>query len=96
MELLFVALGGAIAGGLLRYLVPGRAAYGSVLLPAVGLVAASVVWAALTWAGWPFDGGWIWVASLAAAGVAALVTALVLPRRRRRSDASMLTRLARG
>ena len=41
MELLFVALGGAILGLGARYLLPGRHTHGSVLVPAIGVIAAS-------------------------------------------------------
>lgn len=95
MELLFVTLGGAMIAALLRYLIPGRHAYGSVLLPAIGVVVAAIVWAALTWVGWTFDGTWIWVVSLFAAGAVSLATALLLPRRRREADARLLARLSK-
>lgn len=96
MELLFVIVLGAGIGGLLRYLFPERRTYGLLLLPAISAAAAAVVWVALVWVGWKFDGGWIWVASLGAAGVAAIVTALVLPRRRVEHDARLLTQLSGG
>ncbi len=95
MELLFVALGGALLGLALRYLLPGRETYGSALLPAVGAAVASAVWAGLTWIGWTFDGGWIWWASLVAGGVVAIATALVLAPRRRRHDTALFDRLSR-
>ncbi len=96
MELLFVALGGIGIGALVRYLLPGRTSHGAALVPAIGMIVASVVWAALTWVGWPFDGGWIWWASLGLATIAALTAAIVLPRRRRESDAALLASLTRG
>jgi len=68
MELLFVVLGGAILGLAARYSLPRRHTYGSALVPAVGAGVAAVVWVALTWLGWAWDGGWIWVVSLVAAG----------------------------
>jgi len=96
VELLFVFLGGAILGMSLRYLLRGREAHGALLLPAIGAATASVVWAALTWLGWSFDGGWIWVVSFAIAGIAVLGTGIVLPRRRRAADTLLLDRLSRG
>jgi len=96
MELLFVTLIGAAIGITLRYLVPGRHAYGTLLAPAVGGAVAAVVWSGLTWLGWKFDGGWIWVVSLVAAGLAALALELILPRVRHESDARMLHQLSGG
>ena len=95
MELLFVTLGGAILGLGLRYVLRGRERYGVLLLPAIGAIVASAVWAGLTWAGWKFDGGWIWVVSLAAAGVVSIIVALQLSRSRRIGDADLLERLSR-
>lgn len=95
MELLFAVLGGAILGILFRYVVPGRETHGALLVPAVGAAVASIVFAMLTWAQWRFDGTWIWVASLVIAGLAALGTALLLPRRRRVADAALFASLAR-
>jgi uncharacterized membrane protein YeaQ/YmgE (transglycosylase-associated protein family) len=96
MELLFVTLIGAAIGIILRYLVPGRHAYGAFLAPAVGGAVAAVVWSGLTWLGWKFDGGWIWVVSLAAGGLGALALELILPRVREQSDARMLHQLSGG
>jgi hypothetical protein len=96
MELLFVIVIAAAIGIGIRYLVPKHDTYGIMLLPAVAAAAGSIVWVALLWVGLRFDGTWIWVASLAAAGIAALVVALVLPRRRIESDARLLTQLSGG
>ena len=96
MELLFVTLIGAAIGIILRYLVPGRHAYGALLAPAVGGAVAAIVWSGLTWLGWKFDGGWIWVVSLAAATLAALALELILPRVRHEADARMLHQLSGG
>jgi hypothetical protein len=96
MELLFVTLGGAILGLVVRYTFPRRGSYGAALLPAIGAAAASAVWAALTWAGWKFDGGWIWVMSLVLAGVVAILSAIMVSRTRRSFDTEMLQRLSRA
>ncbi|WP_448005246.1 hypothetical protein [Agromyces bauzanensis] len=95
MELLFVALGGAILGLAARYSLPRRHSYGSALVPAIGTGVAVVMWVGLTWLGWPWDGGWIWVVSLVAAGLASAATALVIGPRRERADAALFERLAR-
>jgi hypothetical protein len=96
MELLFSTLLGAAIGALVNYTVPGRHTYGSALIPATSAALTSAVWVGLLWLGWKFDGGWIWAVSLVAAGVLALVLALVLPRKRTGDDARMLQRLSKA
>ncbi len=96
MELLFVTLGGAILGLGLRYVLPARDTYGALLLPAFGAAVASVVWAALTWLGWKFDGGWIWVVSLVIAGAVPALAGILLARGRRAGDAELLGRLSKA
>ena len=96
MELLFVTLGGAILGAAARYMLPRRHTQGALLTGAIGASVAAAVWAALTWVGWKFDGGWIWVVSLVAAAVVAVVADLVLGRTRTASDEAMLERLQRA
>jgi hypothetical protein len=95
MELMFVVLGGAILGAVARYSLPRRHTYGSVLVPAIGAGVAAVVWVGLTWLGWPWDGGWIWVVSLVAAGIASAASALLIGPRREHGDAALFERLAR-
>lgn len=95
MELLFVMLGGAILGLASRYSVPRRDTHGALLVPAAGAVAAAVAWAALTWLGWKFDGGWIWVVSLIAAAISAVLASVLLGRTRTARDTQLLTRLSR-
>ena len=82
MELLFVVLGGAILGAAARYALPPVPTHGSVLIPTVGALAAAVVWVGLTWLGWKWDGGWIWVASLVIAGLVAAAVDIVVGRAR--------------
>lgn len=96
MELLFVALGGAILGLIARYALPRRSTHGSALVPAVGTAVAAVVWVALTWLGWAWDGGWIWWLSLGASVVAAVVVDVWLGRRRSEHDQRMLHTLTRN
>jgi uncharacterized membrane protein len=97
MELLFVILISAAIGLLLTYASRrGRHTYGILLLPAVSAVVTSVVWIALLWLGFTFDGGWIWAISLVAGGVVALVLALRLPRSRENADRALLTKLSGG
>jgi hypothetical protein len=84
MELLFVVMGAALIGLIPRY-----------LLPAVSAAVAAAVWAGLTWLGWPFDGGWIWWASLVAGGLVALVLPIAIAPRRKRDDEALFERLIR-
>ena len=94
MELLFAVLGGLIAGAIAHVVVPWRSTRGALLGPVVGGVVAAVVWEALTWAGWRYDGTWIWVAALVGAGVVALVVEWVLGKRRTAADAEYHDRIA--
>ena len=96
MELLFVALAGALLGLGARYALPHRHTHGSALIPAVGVSAACLLWVGLTWAGFAWDGGWIWWITLA--GTAVLVTGvdLLLGRVRTAHDEKLLASLARG
>ncbi|MES2171487.1 MAG: hypothetical protein V4479_12325 [Actinomycetota bacterium] len=96
MELLFATLGGAILGLGMRYVLPKRETYGSLLLPAVGAVASAVIWEALTWLGWKYSGGWIWVATLIGSAVVATVVGILVGRTRAQGDVELLGRLSRA
>lgn len=96
MEIVFVTVIGACLGGIIRYLVPGRRRYGLALLPAVGGAASAVVWAILVWVGLTFDGGWIWVAAIAAGIIASVLVAVLLPRHRDAADERALHELSGG
>jgi hypothetical protein len=93
MELLFVTVIGAGIGFIARYVLPGREHHGALLLPALAAATTAAVWVILLWAGLTFDGGWIWVISLAAAFVVSVALARLLPRRRVEHDDRMLHRL---
>lgn len=93
LEFIFVTVIGACIGGLLRYLLPGRATYGLLLVPAIGAAATAVVWVALLWLGLTFDGGWIWFLALLAGGLASLATAIILPRVRPARDERRIAEL---
>ena len=93
MELLFVTVIGIGIGFLTRYTMPGREHHGALLLPAVAGATTAAVWVILLWAGLTFDGGWIWVISLAAAIAVSVALAILLPRRRVVADDQMLHRL---
>jgi hypothetical protein len=95
VELLFIVLGGAILGFVLHFALPDADTRGVLLAPASGAVVAAVVWEVLTWAGWPADGGWIWVAGLVLSGVVALIACRVAAVRRRARDTQQFARLVR-
>lgn len=95
MELLFVTVIGAGIGFIVRYIFPSRGTYGILLTPAVSAAATAITWVALLWiARLTFDGTWIWVASLTAAVVASILTAVMLPRRRATEDAELFAELS--
>jgi hypothetical protein len=96
MELAYVTVIGAAIGALARYALPGRRTYGLFLLPAISAAVTAAVWVGLVWLGWTFDGGWIWVVSLAAAGVSAIVAALLIVRYRANADQRLLHHLSAG
>jgi hypothetical protein len=96
MELLFVTLIAFCIGLGARYALPGRDAYGLALIPAIAAAVTAIVWVGLTWLGWKFDGGWIWVVSLAAAAVVSLVLTLIVPRIRIANDETKLQQLSRA
>ena len=94
MELAYVTVIGAAIGALARYTLPGRRSYGLFLVPAIAAAVTAVVWVGLVWLGWTFDGGWIWVVSLVAGGVSAIVAALVIVRFRANADQRLLHHLS--
>jgi uncharacterized membrane protein YeaQ/YmgE (transglycosylase-associated protein family) len=96
MELVYVTVIGAAIGLVARYLLPGRRTYGLLVLPAAAGAVTATVWVALLWAGWTFDGGWIWVVSLAAAVITAIIIPIALPRYRDAQDERALHQLTGG
>lgn len=96
MELLFVLVIAAGIGGLVRYVLPGRHSYGLLLLPAVAVVIAAVVWEALTWLGWKYDGGWIWVVTFGATVLGTVLVWLAVWRGRLAGDGRLLHELSKG
>jgi len=90
MEIIYATVIGAAIGAIPRYVIPGRMTYGTTITPIIGGVATALVWVILTWLGMPYDGGWIWVIALAAAAVASVLVAFLLPKARHRSDEAFL------
>ncbi len=96
MELLFITLGGIILGLFARYFLPNRDRHGAVLIPAIGAAVSSVVWVALTWAGWAWDGGWIWVVSLVVTALVVAAADILIGRSRKTHDEQRLQLLLSG
>lgn len=96
MELLFVALGGAVLGIAARYALPGRLAHGAVLMPAIGTMVASVLWVVLTWLGLAWNEGWIWWVTLGLTALASIAADVALVRTRTAGDERMRHTLLRN
>jgi hypothetical protein len=94
VELLFIVLIGVLAGLVGRAVLPRRALLGMLLLPAIGGSAAAIVWVALTWASWRWDGGWIWVATIAAAVLSVAGAGMLIGRARAAEDDRRFAELA--
>lgn len=84
---------GAAIGLLARYLLPGRQWVGLFLNPFAAGAAAGVVWTIGALMGATADNGWLWVLSLLAALVVAMLIPRVLPNRRAHADERFLTEL---
>lgn len=84
---------GATIGLLARYLLPGREWVGLFLNPLAAAAASGIVWTIGAALGAAADNGWLWLASLAAALVVALLIPRVLPARREAADAAYLAEL---
>jgi quaternary ammonium compound-resistance protein SugE len=95
MELMFIALAGVIIGAAGRYALPWRRTHGAVLVPAVGGMAAMIIWVALTWAGLKWDGGVIWWIALFGTGVVVAAVDLLIGRVRVRADAALAASVAK-
>jgi hypothetical protein len=94
MELIFVTAIGICLAVIVRYTIPGRTTSGILLIPAIGGAVTCASWVVLVWAGLTFDGGWIWLISLAAGLIASILAAVILPRRRRAADDELFRRLS--
>ncbi|WP_146080225.1 hypothetical protein [Pseudoclavibacter sp. RFBG4] len=99
MELMFAGLAGILLGIAAQFAAPHRSTRGPVLLPALGGIVALVVWQALTWlqasAPWlAYDGGWIWVITLAVAAIVTVSVGWSLSSRRQHDDDDLLHRLS--
>ncbi len=86
MELLFVALGGAIIGLIAHYSLPGTVRRGVIVLPAVATAVISILWEGLTWLGLPAGEFLIWGISFVLTAAVTFGLGVVLGRRRTVSD----------
>lgn len=86
----------ACIGIIVRYVVPSRGSYGLLMTPAVATAVTAAVWAILLWAGFTFDGGWIWTISITAGVAAAVLAALLVPKRRVVADERLFLSLTGG
>lgn len=93
MQILLALIFGAVYGGVLHFLMPGRASRGAVLAPMLGTVVAGLVYVVLTWAGLTADNAWLWVAALGAPIVVVPIVLIVLTRTRATHDANERLRL---
>jgi quaternary ammonium compound-resistance protein SugE len=96
MELFFICLIGAVIGLIARYVLPERQRHGTLLVPAIGTAAGAVVWVGLTWAGTPWNGGWIWTITLALTAIISCAAALLIGQGRKRSDEKLLAALSKA
>jgi uncharacterized membrane protein YeaQ/YmgE (transglycosylase-associated protein family) len=90
---LLAVIGGILLGAVAHALVPSRTSRGVMVGGALGGAAAAIVYTALTWSGVAESSLWMWVASLGAALVVAVVGTLVLTRLRLSHDAAEDARL---
>ena len=98
---MFAGLAGILIGLAARMLARHRDRYGVLVVPAWSGIVALVLWEALTWLGkapglaWlAYDNVWIWVITLGATAVFALLLATSLGTNRRRDDDELLDRLS--
>lgn len=91
MELLFVALGGAIIGLIAHYSLSGPIRRGVLVLPAVATALIALLWEALTWAGLAYSDFLIWSISFGVTAIVAFGLGVILGRRRTQSDDAFFT-----
>ena len=94
MELLFIGLIGVLAGLVGKVTLPRRDLLGVLLLPGIGGAAGAIVWVALTWVGWKWNGGWIWVTTIAAIVLTVVAAAILVGRARAAADDRRFAELA--
>ena len=86
MQLIYAETVAIVLGLAAHAVLPRRHLTGVVLLPAVAGVACAIVWVGLTWAQVPQGGPAMWLASLLAAVLSAVVVGVALRTTRARID----------
>jgi uncharacterized membrane protein YeaQ/YmgE (transglycosylase-associated protein family) len=93
MQLIYAETVAIVLGLAAHAVLPRRDFTGVLLLPAVGGVACAIVWVGLTWAQVEQGGPAMWLASLLAAALSAVVVGLVVRGARDRRDREVLTQV---
>ena len=94
MGLLVAMVIAAGLGWILRYVLPHRGTYGVVLTAGVSAAVCGLVWSGLLfWADMVSEEPWIWLISLGAGVVAALIVPFVAGTRRPKRDEELLGQL---
>lgn len=90
MQLIYAETVAIVLGLAAHALLPRRELSGVLLLPAVGGVAGAIVWVGLTWAQVKQGGSAMWLATLLAAALSAVVVGLLVRSTRFRRDEQVL------
>ncbi|MGO2113282.1 MAG: hypothetical protein ACTH31_16890 [Pseudoclavibacter sp.] len=97
---MFAGIAGVVIGLAGYFFMRERTLVGATLVPAMGGVAALVVWEGLTWLGvfegfaWlAYDQGWIWWITIAATIIVVGILAVTVGSSRKRSDDEFFDRL---
>lgn len=93
MELVLIVTFAGLIGGTLRYLIPGRDRHGMIVLPALQIAVASVLWTGSVWLGLAPDTIWPWLVSLVLSTAGTIALAIYLPKRRDRDDEELFAEL---
>jgi hypothetical protein len=93
MELVLVVTFSGLIGLMLRYLIPGRALHGLLVLPAAGIIAGSLAWAIAVWVGLDPASIWSWIVALGLSAAAPLALGILLPKRRQAADDALWAKL---
>ena len=93
MELVLIVTFAGLIGAALRYIIPGRDRHGMIVLPALQVSIASVLWTASVWLGLDPTSVWPWLVSLVLSTGATIAIGIYLPKRRDREDQELFESL---
>ena len=96
MQIILALIVGAVLGLAVHFLVAHRSTRGVVVGPALGALAAGLVWTILTWAGVGIDSVWLWLSMFVAPLVVTYPVLVLLSRVRVSHDAAERARLKIG